>query len=84
MRGIRYWAHALFNEPTPLAAWQSLDVPVLYMVGAGSPASSRGVFDLLKGVLPRVKVVAFDGLGHMGPVTHPDRVNAVIEEYLNA
>lgn len=84
MRGIRYWAHALFNEPTPLAVWQSLDVPVLYMVGARSPASSRGVFDLLKGVLPRVKVVAFDGLGHMGPVTHPDRVNAVIEEYLTA
>ena len=84
MRGIRYWAHALMNEPTPLAAFAQLEMPILYMVGQRSPASSRGVFDLLKTTLPDVRVKHFDGMGHMGPVTHPDAVNAAIEEHLAA
>ena len=39
------WAKALFEEPTRLAAFSSLNVPVLYMVGKDSPASSLGVPD---------------------------------------
>src|SRR5688572_6891817 len=37
------WAHALFNEPVPLEAFATLDVPVLYMIGGRSPPSSRSV-----------------------------------------
>jgi pimeloyl-ACP methyl ester carboxylesterase len=84
MRGIRYWAHALMSEPTPLGAFAQLEAPVLYMVGRRSPASSRGVFGVLSGILPRVKIVEFEELGHMGPVTHPDLVNAAIERHLAA
>ncbi|HEX2197357.1 MAG TPA: alpha/beta fold hydrolase [Burkholderiales bacterium] len=84
MRAVRHWAHALMTEPTPLARFAGLEVPVLYMAGTRSPASSRGVFDLLKGVLPAVQVVEFAGLGHMGPVTHPDLVNEVIAKHLGA
>jgi len=84
MRGIAYWAHALMSEQTPLSDFARLEVPVLYLVGARSPASSRGVFALLKETLPRVRVVHFDDLGHMGPVTHPDRVNQAIEEHRRA
>jgi pimeloyl-ACP methyl ester carboxylesterase len=82
MRGIAYWAHALFNEPTPLSAFARLDLPVLYMVGGRSPASSLGVFDLLEKTLPNVSVKQFADLGHMGPVTHPDAVNQAIEKHL--
>ena len=82
MRGIRYWAHALMNEPTPLARFARLDLPVLYLVGGRSPASSRGVFDVLSKALPDVRVEQFDGLGHMGPVTHPDLVNQAIERHV--
>jgi pimeloyl-ACP methyl ester carboxylesterase len=81
---IRGWAHALVNEPTPLAAFRELDVPVLYMTGANSPASSRGVARLLTKVLPRVEVVEFKGMGHMGPITHADTVNAAISRFLSA
>lgn len=84
MRGIAYWAHALMNEPTPLSDFARLEVPVLYLVGRRSPASSRGVFELLRGVLPRIEIVEFERLGHMGPVTDPDRVNPAIEEHLRA
>jgi pimeloyl-ACP methyl ester carboxylesterase len=82
MRGIRYWAHALMNEPTPLAAFAQLEAPVLYMVGGRSPASSLGVFSLLEKVLPNVRIAQFRNLGHMGPVTHADVVNPSIEEHL--
>ena len=79
---IRGWAHALLNEPTPLAAFSALQVPVLYMMGKDSPASSRGVGRLLTRALPQVELVEFDGLGHMGPITHPDVVNDAIVRFL--
>lgn len=79
---VRRWAHALFNEPTPLKAFRSLDVPVLYMVGKRSTPSAHGVARLLRTALPRVELVEFDNLGHMGPVTHPDPVNGVIARFL--
>jgi len=79
---VRRWAYALFNEPTPLAAFGSLNVPVLYMVGKRSTASAHAVSRLLANALPRVELVAFDDLGHMGPVTHPDRVNDAIAGFL--
>lgn len=79
---VRRWAHALFTEPTPLKAFRSLNVPVLYIVGKRSPRSAHGVARLLTAVLPRVEMVQFENLGHMGPVTHPDAVNEVIGQFL--
>jgi pimeloyl-ACP methyl ester carboxylesterase len=80
---IPQWAHALFTEPTPLAALRALDMPILYMLGARSPASSRAVARLLVPVLPRVRVLEFDAPGHMGPVTHPGLVNEAIATFLS-
>ena len=79
---VREWASALFDEPTPLEAFAALGVPVLYMMGKDSPASSLGVARLLTRTLPRVDVIEFKGLGHMGPVTHPDVVNEAISRFL--
>jgi pimeloyl-ACP methyl ester carboxylesterase len=79
---VRRWGHALFTEPTPLKAFRSLDVPVLYMVGKRSPRSAHGVARLLVNALPHVEVVEFENLGHMGPVTHPDLVNEAIGHFL--
>jgi pimeloyl-ACP methyl ester carboxylesterase len=84
MTNVGGWSHALFDEPTPLQAFRALDVPVLYMVGAKSPSSSRGVGRLLTGVLPNVTEVEFPEIGHMGPITHPEQVNEVIAEFLEA
>jgi pimeloyl-ACP methyl ester carboxylesterase len=79
---VRRWAHALMTEPTPLAAFRALDLPVLCMVGKRSTSSAHGVARRLAGVLPRVEVVEFEKLGHMGPVTHPEPVNAAIRDFL--
>ena len=75
--------HAIFEEPEPLVAFGALDVPALCLVGSDSPAPSRAVARLLTKTLPRVSEVELDGVGHMGPVTHPDRVNALIEQHLD-
>jgi pimeloyl-ACP methyl ester carboxylesterase len=82
MANVAGWARALFTEPTPLQAFAALEMPVLYMTGAQSPASARGVARLLTGVLPDVSVVEFEELGHMGPVTHPETVNEAVAEFL--
>ena len=79
---IGRWGEALFAEPTPLEAISRLDVPVLLMTGADSPPSSLAVASLLARALPRVEVLRFEGLGHMGPVTHPDVVNEAIRAFL--
>jgi pimeloyl-ACP methyl ester carboxylesterase len=79
---VRRWAHALFTEPTPLEAFRSLDVPVLYMVGKRSTPSAHGVTRLLTNALPQVELLEFENLGHMGPVTHPEPVNEVIKRFL--
>lgn len=79
---IRGWAGALMGEPTPLAAFSRMHLPVLYMSGSESPPSSRGVARLLTRVLPQVQVVEFQGLGHMGPITHPELVNETISRFL--
>ncbi|MEO8080601.1 MAG: alpha/beta hydrolase [Caldimonas sp.] len=81
---VRRWAHALFTEPTPRAAFLQLDVPVLCMIGGRTTASARAVTRLLAATLPRVEVVEFEALGHMGPVTDPDVVNDAIAGFLGA
>ena len=83
MVNVRGWASALLDEPTPLQAFAALDIPVLFMVGADSPLSSRSVARRLAAVLPRVEMQVFEGLGHMGPVTHPQIVNPAIKAFLD-
>lgn len=82
MGGVAAEWHAAFTEATPLSAFASLDVPTLCLTGADSPRASRGVARLLTKVLPRVTEVEIDGVGHMGPVTHPEQINALIERHL--
>ena len=79
---IPHWAHALTQDPTLLEAFRRLDMPVLYMTGQRSPASSLAVARLLTGVLPDVRRVDFARLGHMGPVTDPGSVNDEIVQFL--
>ena len=79
---VRRWGHALTTEPTPLAAFRALDVPVLYMVGKRSTPAAHGVARVLTAALPRVEIVEFAELGHMGPVTHPEPVNQAVKHFL--
>lgn len=79
---VEQWAHALFREPAPLDAFARLDIPILYMLGERSPESAQAVARVLIPSLPRATTVRFPDLGHMAPVTHPEVINAVIEQFL--
>jgi len=79
---VRRWGHALFTEPAALDIFKTLDLPVLYMVGTESTPSALGVARLLTRALPRVEVRKFEGLGHMGPITHPKQVNEAVADFL--
>jgi len=83
VKNIRRWAHALFTEPTALAAFGALRMPVLLMTGGASTVSAHGVARRLVPALPTVQQHDFPTLGHMGPVTHPELVNPVVARFLS-
>ena len=76
--------HALFHDPTPLETFAEIYVPTLFLTGTSSKASVLAVARLLTQVLPWVRVEDIEGAGHMAPVTHPDRINPLIETFLEA
>ena len=75
---------AVFEDPVLLSEFSALEVPTLLMVGTESPAASRGVVRLLAHALPQAKTLELGGLGHMGPVSHVDTINAAIEDHLRS
>jgi len=80
---VQGWKDALFGEPGLASALAELRVPVLLLTGSRSPLSSRAVARRLSQLLPQSESLQLEGLGHMGPVTHPDVVNARIESFLD-
>ena len=83
IRDVARWGFALNNDPTPLSAFSQLTCPILYLLGSASPVPARAVADVLIPVLPNVQVLEFEGLGHMGPITHPTTVNDATVAFLN-
>ena len=70
------------NLATP-GGVRALEMPVLYyMPGQRSTESAREVARLLLSALQKVTVLESEQLGHVGPVTHPDRVNEAIGSFL--
>ena len=66
----------------PLARFAALDIPVLYLTGSQTTAAATAVARRLVSVLPDVTQLELAGLGHMGPITHPDIVNDLIDSFL--
>lgn len=71
------------GEPRLLGEVAGLDVPTLYLTGTTSPRPAREVAALLAPALPQGELIELDGVGHMGPITHPDRVNGAIGQFLD-
>ena len=59
-----------------------LSVPTLLVNGLASPRASRRVVELLLHVLPDASLHSLANVGHMGPVTHPEKVNALFADFL--
>lgn len=65
---------ALFGDGTPPHAYRRLAMPVRLLAGERSPQPVRLIALRLAARLPNAELIAMPGLGHMGPLTHPQAV----------
>lgn len=84
IRSLRDSWPATFGERWSATSLRSIEVPCLLLTGTRSTAAARQAVALLRGLMRNVRVLALDGLGHMGPVTHPERVDAAVDAFLSA
>ena len=73
---------ALFALQNPLADYRDLGVPARLMAGNRGPRTARRVAGLLGSAFGERSFTIIDGVGHMAPVTHPERVNPYIIRHL--
>lgn len=75
---------ALFADPArPQDLWR-LDVPVLFLGSAEPLPPAAAIHAVLATYLPHMETRKLGGIGHMGPVTHADRVNPEIDRFISA
>ena len=72
---------AELSDPTPLAGYAGIDVPVSLLSGARPRACTRRIAQLLARTLPRAEWRQLDGVGH-SPGAHPEEVDREIERFL--
>jgi pimeloyl-ACP methyl ester carboxylesterase len=82
IRSLRDGWVASFTERWSMPALRSLDIPCLLLTGTRSTAAARRALALLRDALPRAQVLELDGLGHLGPISHPGHVDAAVEAFL--
>jgi len=73
---------ALRFERTPLAVYRHFRFPVLLLTGQHTRALTRLIARQLARSLQFALPQTVDGAGHMGPVTHPDAVAALMAGFL--
>ena len=74
---------ALFADRVPLAAYARLSMPIHLMGGTRSPLPSRKVLELLATKMPEASVKVVPRLGHMAPMTDPDKVAEHLPAWLS-
>lgn len=82
MRNVQGWRDVTFADNLGLDELRALEMPVLLMWGQLSPQSATSVVRVLQDAFPNVTRAPQPGLGHMGPITHPERINAQIAEFI--
>lgn len=73
---------ALLDERTPASAYTGLRGPALIMRGQHAPVPTRAIAERLPMLLPAARLAIVEGAGHMGPLTHADKVNAIIVRHI--
>ena len=72
----------LAADRTDQARYATIAVPTLVLGGANSPLTERRVVEKLGASLPRAEARLFEGMGHMGPITHAALVNPAIASHV--
>ncbi len=75
---------AILSEPDPRQQLRELDVPTLCLYGSRSPTVAVAISQLLGEMLPKITLAPQIDMGHMGPITHSQRVNRQISEFISS
>lgn len=75
---------SLAADRTSRATYATISVPTLVLGGANSPRTERLVVEYLGAALPHATAQFFEGVGHMGPISHAALVNAAIVAHIDA
>jgi len=73
---------ALFSDELAIRDLARLRMPLLLLSGARTVPVARRVVHLLAAAQPVAQCEMLDGMGHMGPVTHPQAFNRCLIEFL--
>lgn len=73
---------SLFDCGITLAHVARLRVPTLLLSGGKSPRAARALVNALTAVWPHADLLRYPDLGHLGPMTDPDRVNRMIVRFI--
>ena len=74
---------ALLNEKTALEAVDSLNVPTKVLYGEFTPFPTHIASLFLATMLGNAETQRINGLGHMGPLTHPMQVAQLTKEHID-
>ena len=75
---------SLRHDVVRLRDYARLAMPVLCLTGRDTRASARRMAELLGYALPEVALLRLDGMGHLGPITHPDSIARIIADFVRA
>ncbi len=73
---------ALIEEPTRLFAFTRLAFPILLMRGARGPAPTALIARMLFSLMRHAAIEEIRDAGHMGPLSHAERVNETIAAHV--
>jgi pimeloyl-ACP methyl ester carboxylesterase len=76
------WPAAFEPYGATVEALSALKMPVQLIKGSRTTPAARGVMDVLRGLWPSAAYAEIEGAGHMGPATHTDAVNEVIDGFI--
>lgn len=75
---------SLAADQTSRATYATISAPTLLLGGDRSPLTERRVVERLGAALPRTTVQFFEGVGHMGPISHAAIVNETIAAHVQS
>lgn len=73
---------ASLAETWPADICSELDMPVLAVMGMQGPAPAQRTTEIIAEAIPGAQLGLVTDGGHMMPTTHPEKINAMIGEFL--
>ena len=72
----------LVREPVQVGALRNLQVSTLVICGTASPEPARAISRIVAQAIPNCRPRTIGFAGHMSPVTHTEKTNALIGQHL--